>query len=169
MVAGWFEVDARMNSGILLVAAQRELRRSLFDALDQAGYSQIHSARDVSHAAILLEGRQSLSPPQLMVAVLAGDQQQALATCEQLRRLPGAADTPLMVVLAQEATISPSDLPAGIVDWLSAPQIGTELVANWRFLEASLAIAAPTGHRRVSSALRDDSDANLLFRVSAAF
>jgi hemolysin activation/secretion protein len=47
--------------------------------------------------------------------------------------------------------------------------IGTELVANWRFLEASLAIAAPIGHRRVSSALRDDSDANLLFRVSAAF
>jgi hypothetical protein len=45
-----------MNSGILVVAAQRELRRSLFDALDQAGYPQIHSARDVSHAAILLEG-----------------------------------------------------------------------------------------------------------------
>ncbi|OOG62272.1 GGDEF-domain containing protein [Rhodanobacter sp. B04] len=140
-----------MNSGILLVAAQRELRRSLFDALDQAGYSQIHSARDVSHAAILLEGRQSLSPLQLMVAVLAGDQQQALATCEQLRRLPGAADTPLMVVLAQEATISPSDLPAGIVDWLSAPQIGTELVARWQRSQA-----APQGPRRELASLASD-------------
>ena len=59
----------QMNSGILVVAAQRELRRSLFDALDQAGYPQIHSARDVSHAAILLEGRPPLPPLQLMVMV----------------------------------------------------------------------------------------------------
>ena len=121
-----------MNSGILVVAAQRELRRSLFDALDQAGYSQIHSARDVSHAAILLEGRPSLPPLQLMVAVLAGDQPQATGVCEQLRRLPGGSDTPLIVVLAEDATINPTDLPAGITDWLSAAQIGTELVARWR-------------------------------------
>lgn len=121
-----------MNSGILVVAAQRELRRSLFDALDHAGYSQIHSARDVSHAAILLEGRSPLPPLQLMVAVLAGDQPQATSVCEQLRRLPGGSDTPLIVVLAEEATISPTDLPVGITDWLSAAQIGTELVARWR-------------------------------------
>ncbi|OOG49012.1 bifunctional diguanylate cyclase/phosphodiesterase [Rhodanobacter sp. C01] len=121
-----------MNSGILVVAAERELRRSLFDALDQAGYPQIHSARDVSHAAILLEGRPPLPPLQLMVAVLAGDQPQATSVCEQLRRLPGGSDTPLIVVLADEATINPTDLPAGITDWLSAAQIGTELVARWR-------------------------------------
>ncbi|MFI4959390.1 MAG: GGDEF-domain containing protein, partial [Lysobacterales bacterium] len=121
-----------MNSGILVVAAQRELRRNLFDALDQAGYAQIHSARDVAHAAILLEGRPSLPPLQLMVMVLAGDEQQARSCCEQLRRLPGGADTPLIVVLAEEASLSPADLPAGIADWLSAAQIGNELVARWR-------------------------------------
>ncbi|GAB2544879.1 GGDEF/EAL domain-containing response regulator [Rhodanobacter koreensis] len=121
-----------MNSGILVVAAQRELRRGLFDALDQAGYPQIHSARDVSHAAILLEGRPPLPPLQLMVVVLTGDRAQALSVCEQLRRLPGGSDTPLIVVLAEEATISPTDLPPGITDWLSAAQIGTELVARWR-------------------------------------
>ncbi|OOG38696.1 EAL domain-containing protein [Rhodanobacter sp. C05] len=132
-----------MNSGILVIAAQRELRRNLFDALDQAGYSQIHSARDVSHAAILLEGRPPLPPLQLMVVVLAGDQQQALNICEQLRRLPGGADTPLMVVLADEATVSPTDLPAGIADWLSAPQIGAELVARWR-----CSLAVPQGPRK---------------------
>jgi CheY-like chemotaxis protein len=125
--AGYFEADPRMNSGILVVAAQRELRRNLFDALDQAGYPQIHSARDVSHAAILLEGRPSLPPLQLMVVVLAGDGQQALTACEQLRRLPGGSDTPLIVVLADEATINPADLPAGITDWLSAAQISNEL------------------------------------------
>ncbi len=121
-----------MNSGILVVAAQRELRRSLFDALDQAGYAQIHSARDVAHAAILLEGRPSLPPLQLMVMVLTGDEQQTRSSCEQLRRLPGGADTPLILVLAEEASISPADLPAGIADWLSAAQIGNELVARWR-------------------------------------
>ncbi len=78
-----------MNSGILVVAAQRELRRNLFDALDQAGYPQILSARDVSHAAILLEGRPVLPPLQLLVLVLDGDEQQARQNCDQLRRLPG--------------------------------------------------------------------------------
>jgi diguanylate cyclase (GGDEF) domain len=121
-----------MNSGILVIAAQRELRRSLFDALDQAGYPQIYSARDVAHAAILLEGRPPVPPLQLMVMVLAGDEQQARNSCEQLRRLPGGADTPLIAVLAEEASLSPADLPAGIADWLSAARIDNELVARWR-------------------------------------
>ncbi|GGY19451.1 hypothetical protein GCM10008098_09700 [Rhodanobacter panaciterrae] len=121
-----------MNSGILVVAAQRELRRSLFDALDQAGYPHILSARDVAHAAILLEGRPPLPPLQLMVVVLAGDEQQARNSCEQLRRLPGGADTPLIAVLAEDASFGPADLPAGIADWLSTAQIGNELVARWR-------------------------------------
>ncbi|WP_108472983.1 putative bifunctional diguanylate cyclase/phosphodiesterase [Rhodanobacter thiooxydans] len=125
-----------MNSGILVVAAQRELRRSLFDALDQAGYPQIHSARDISHAAILLEGRASLPPLQLIVAVLAGDEQQARNSCEQLRRLPGGADTPLIVVLGEDATLNPAELPAGIVDWLSTAQISSELVPRWRRSQA---------------------------------
>ena len=71
-----------MNSGILLIAAQRELRRTLFDALDEAGYPHIYSARDVSHAAILLEGRPSL---QLVVVVFSGDEQQAKSCIEQTR------------------------------------------------------------------------------------
>lgn len=121
-----------MNSGILVVAAQRELRRSLFDALDHAGYPQIYSARDVAHAAILLEGRPPVPPLQLMVMVLAGDERQARNSCEQLRRLPGGADTPLIAVLAEEASLSPADLPGGIADWLSATRIDTELVARWR-------------------------------------
>ncbi|MHB1057206.1 MAG: putative bifunctional diguanylate cyclase/phosphodiesterase [Rhodanobacter sp.] len=125
-----------MNSGILVVAAQRELRRNLFDAFDQAGYPQIHSARDVPHAAILLEGRPPLPPLQLMVVVLAGDEQQARNSCEQLRRLPGGAETPLIAVLAEEATLSPAGLPAGITDWLSASQIGSELVPRWRRSQA---------------------------------
>ena len=118
-----------MNAGILVVAAQRELRRSLFDALDQAGYAQIHSARDVAHAAILLEGR---PPLQLMVMVFEGDELQAKSSCEQLRRLPAGLDAPLLAVLTQDATCNPLELPSGVVDWLHAAQIGGELVARWR-------------------------------------
>lgn len=147
-----------MNSGILVVAAQRELRRSLFDALDQAGYPQIHSARDVSHAAILLEGRAALPPLQLIVAVLAGDELQARIACEQLHRLPGGADAPLIVVLGDEATLSPADLPPGIADWLSAAQIGGELVPRWRRWQAL------NGQRRAPAATAADADAHEDYR-----
>ncbi len=126
-----------MNGGILLVAAQRDLRRGLFDTLDRAGYSKIHSARDISHAAILLEGSAAQQPLQLMVLVLEGDQAQAYSSCEQMRRLPGASEASLIVVLAEEASFSPSELPAGITDWLCAAQIDTELVPRWQ--------RAPTG------------------------
>ncbi|HXD35740.1 MAG TPA: bifunctional diguanylate cyclase/phosphodiesterase [Rhodanobacter sp.] len=125
-----------MNTGILLVAAQRDLRRAVFDALDRAGYACIHSARDISHAAILLEGSAARQPLQLLVLVLDGDEAQARSNCEQLRRLPGAAGAPLIAVLAEEASCSPADLPAEVTDWLCASQIVTELVARWRRLPA---------------------------------
>src|SRR5574337_1285005 len=125
MCAGSQEVPARMNAGILLVAAQRDLRRALFDALDRAGYSRIHSARDISHAAILLDG----------------DGAQACSDCEQLRHLPGASGASLILVLAEEASCGPAELPAGITDWLCAAQISTELVARWQRAPAGAATA----------------------------
>ncbi|CAM5602160.1 putative bifunctional diguanylate cyclase/phosphodiesterase [Rhodanobacter lindaniclasticus] len=131
-----------MSAGILLVAAQRDLRRALFDALDRAGYAQLHSARDISHAAILLEGNAAQEPLQLLVLVLDGDEAQAGAACEQLRRLPGAADAPLIAVLSDGASCSPADLPAGIADWLCAGQIATELVARWQRLPVTAATGA---------------------------
>jgi diguanylate cyclase (GGDEF)-like protein len=125
-----------MNAGILLVAAERDLRRSLFDVLDQAGYPKIHSARDISHAAILMEGNASQLPLQLMVLVLDGDQARAHSHCEQLRRLPGAAGAPLIVVLAEESSCDPTQLPPGIADWLCAAQIGAELLPRWQRVRA---------------------------------
>jgi diguanylate cyclase (GGDEF)-like protein len=131
-----------MSVGILLVAAQRDLRRALFDALDRAGYARLHSARDISHAAILLEGKAAQEPLQLMVLVLEGDGAEARAACEQVRRLPGAADAPLIAVLADGALCSPADLPPGIADWLCAGQIATELVARWQRLPVTAGAGA---------------------------
>ncbi|MEO8808674.1 MAG: bifunctional diguanylate cyclase/phosphodiesterase [Rhodanobacter sp.] len=123
-----------MNAGILLVAGQRELRRAAFDALDRAGYERIHCARDVPHAAILLEGAaaQHSADLQLLVLVLDGDAKQARTRCEQVRGLPGAAGAPLIVVFAEEASCEPADLPPDVTDWLGPAQIGTELVARWQ-------------------------------------
>ena len=142
-----------MNTGILVVAAQRELRRSLFDALDQAGYAQIHSARDVAHAAILLEGR---PPLQLMVMVFEGDELQANSSCEQLRRLPAGLDAPLIAVLTQDAACNPLELPAGVVDWLHAAQIGGELVPRWRRWLAARPLAGKPAVEPVDSQPQDD-------------
>ena len=127
-----------MTSGILLVAAQRELRRSLFDVFDHAGFAHIHSARDVTHAAILLEGRPPLSLLQLVVVVFSSDAQQARHCCEQLHSMAGTADTPLIAVLTSEATLDPADLPAVVTDWLHVTQISTELVARWQRTQKAL-------------------------------
>jgi CheY-like chemotaxis protein len=120
------------NSGILVVAAQRELRRSLFDVLDRAGHAHIHSARDATHAAILLEGREPLL---LMVAELDGDLRQAQQSCEKLRQLPGAADVPLIAVLTAQASFNPAELAADIDAWMYASQIQVELLARWTCLQ----------------------------------
>lgn len=118
-----------MNSGILVVAAERELRRMLFDALDLAGHPSILSARDITHAAILLEGRPAL---QLMIAVFSGDEAQAVTRCRLMRQLPGGANTPLIAIVTREASFDPSDLPEMVTDWLHASHIDSELVPRWR-------------------------------------
>jgi diguanylate cyclase (GGDEF)-like protein len=118
-----------MTAGILIVAAQRDLRRALFDTLDRAGHSGIHTARGLSHAAILLDGRPQLS---LMVVAFGGDEAEARSCCEQLRRIPACVDVPLLAVLADEATITPAQLPDGVSDWLHAAQIDAELLTRWQ-------------------------------------
>jgi diguanylate cyclase (GGDEF)-like protein len=124
-------VVARPDAGILLVGSPRELRRGLFDALDRAGYLTIHSALDLAHAAILLEGNDAQQPLQLLVLVVDGDDAAAHASCEQLRRLPGASTTPLLVVLTEDAACDPARLPESVTDWLRPAQIDTELVTRW--------------------------------------
>ncbi len=52
---------------------------------------------------------------------------------------------------------------AGLAD------IGLELMADWRYFETSIAAAAPLAHHGVPAEIRDDSDARLLFRLTAQF
>jgi len=126
----------------MVVAAQRELRRAVFDALDRDGHLAVHSARDTTHAGILLEGRPNLA---LVVMVLEGDARDALASVEQLRRLPACAEAPVIVVLTEGAAIKPAQLPAGVSDWLYATQIGSELIARWQRLQRTGVIVPASG------------------------
>ncbi len=113
--------------------AQRELRRELFDVLDGQGHPPIHSARDTTHAAILLEGREPLA---LIVIAFDGDGRSSLTLCEQLRLLPPCAEAPIIAVLVDDATIKPTQLPAVVDGWLYASQVGTELIARWQQLRS---------------------------------
>src|SRR5690348_8850420 len=109
--AGWLpEPEARMSAGILVVAAQRDLRRNVFDALDGAGHPTVHTARGVPHAELLLDGRPPLA---LVVVAFDGDAIEAQAACEQLRRIPACADAPMIAVLADGATVKPGELQIG--------------------------------------------------------
>lgn len=111
------------------MASRRDLRRELFDVLDREDHPPIHSARDITHAAILLEGRQPLS---LIVLVFEGDGRSGTVQCEQLGLLPACANAPVIAVLADEALIKPNQLPTVIDGWLYASQIRTELISRWQ-------------------------------------
>ena len=127
------------NGGILLVASERELRRELFDVLDAQGHPPIHSARDTTHAAILLEGREPLA---LIVVAFDGDGRSSLTLCEQLRLLPPCTDAPILAVLIDDATIKPTQLPAVVSGWLYASQVGAELISRWHQLQGDKPEAA---------------------------
>ena len=129
MAAGWLRAEMAIGDGVLVVAAARDLRRMLFDELDRVGCGPIHSARDAAHARILLQGQLGL---ELMVVVVTGSQMQVAATCAHLRQLPFASAVPLIAVLADDASLSPYDLPADVAAWLHASQITGELIPRWR-------------------------------------
>jgi diguanylate cyclase (GGDEF)-like protein len=143
-----------MDTGILVVAAQRELRRNVFDALDGAGHPSIHTARGVPHAELLLDGRPPLA---LVVVAFEGDAIDAQTRCEQLRRIPACADAPMIAVLADGAAIKPAQLPPGIADWLCASQVAVELVARWRRVRPLTALPAPGEADEYRFAFEDDA------------
>ncbi|GAB2794361.1 putative bifunctional diguanylate cyclase/phosphodiesterase [Dyella kyungheensis] len=116
-------------AGILVVAAQRELRRSLFDTFDRDGHFVVHSARDATHAGILLEGRPPLA---LIVIVFEGDGREGMASIDVLRGVPACIGAPILAVLDDGAVLKPNVLPGGIADWLYASQIEHELLARWQ-------------------------------------
>jgi diguanylate cyclase (GGDEF)-like protein len=135
-------------AGILVVAAQRELRRALFEAFEHDGHFVVHSARDATHAGILLEGR----PPLALIAmVFDGDGREAMSGLEVLRGLPACAVAPVIAVLDDTAVLKPNVLPAGIADWLYGSQIEHELLPRWQRMQRATARPGTTSGEFVAS------------------
>ncbi len=112
-------------TGVLIVAAQRERRRRLFDALDGHGGFAILSARDTAQAdALLCE-----EPPiALAVVLFEGDAGDARACCELLRSITGYARVPILAVLGDDEGRGLADLPGFVADWMHVANVPRELV-----------------------------------------
>jgi diguanylate cyclase (GGDEF)-like protein len=144
------------SAGILVVAAQRELRRALFETFERDGHFVVHSARDATHAGILLEGRAALA---LIVVVFEGDGREAAVGLDALRQLPACVGAPLIAVLDDAAMLKPTVLPAGVADWVYASQIEHELLARWQRVQKALNAGATPG----TPVLATDSDYRFAF------
>ncbi len=105
--------------GILIVAARREDRRALFDALDGQGYGPILSARDIVHARSLL----TESPvPRLAVLDFCTMPAESAAFGAELQGVPVIG----LLGTAREhdgerATWNFRHRPPGVVEWLRTP------------------------------------------------
>jgi diguanylate cyclase (GGDEF)-like protein/PAS domain S-box-containing protein len=105
--------------GILIVAARREDRRALFDALDGQGHGPILSARDIVHARSLL----TESPmPRLAVLDFCTMPAESAAFGAELQ------DVPVIGLLGtarehdgERATWNFRHRPPGVVEWLRTP------------------------------------------------
>jgi diguanylate cyclase (GGDEF)-like protein/PAS domain S-box-containing protein len=102
----------------LIVAADREDRRVLFDALDAQAFEEIYSAKDISQA------RSFLAPDlDIDVVLLEFDEQPdaALAFCEELRK-QSRRDLPVIGILGSRGgSWRDGRLPAGLVEWIARP------------------------------------------------
>ncbi|HEX6612886.1 MAG TPA: EAL domain-containing protein [Rhodanobacteraceae bacterium] len=124
--------------GVLIVAARREDRRTLFDALDGQGYGRIISAPDVGHARALLENAER---PSLAVLDFRTSAVESAAFTAELSGVPVIG----LIGAGRESdgdTWSFNQRPPGVVEWLRSPVDPVEARAR---AQAVLASRAPDG------------------------
>ena len=112
------EQPAEARGAALIVAADREDRRVLFDALDAQAFEEIYSAKDIAQA------RSFLAPDLDIDVVLLefGEQpDEALAFCEELRR-QARRELPVIGILGSRGgSWRDGRLPSGLVEWIARP------------------------------------------------
>lgn len=110
------------NAGaVLIVAANRDDRRLLFDALDAQGFDAIYSAKDLAQARGFLE-----QDPQVDLVLLEfrGEAADALAFCGELRQYHPTVPVPVIGLLPGQADAAHwrhGGKPPGVVDWIGLP------------------------------------------------
>ena len=109
---------ADSRGGALIVAADRDDRRVLFDALDAQAFEEIYSARDIPQA------RGFLSPEigiDLVLLEFGDDPREALAFCDELR-LHASSDIPVIGLLGSRGgSWSGGRTPPGLIEWIARP------------------------------------------------
>src|SRR6185437_5807321 len=175
-------LGARMNTharGILVVAARREDRRALFDALDGQGYGPILSARDIPHARNLLAESPS---PRLAVLDFCTMPAESAAFGAELQGVPvigllGAAREHD----GERISWNFRHRPPGVVEWLRTPvdameaRARTESVLHGEPLQKGVDQVADTDDYRCifesspDGLLFSDAQSGAVLEVNAAF
>jgi diguanylate cyclase (GGDEF)-like protein/PAS domain S-box-containing protein len=120
------------GGNLLIVAASRDDRRTLFDALDGQGFGTLYTARDAAQArALLTDG----PPIELVLLDIVGEAREAVALCALLRGMPAYAHVPVLGILAAEPELRvwghQRALP-GVAEWLRRPIDAGETLARVR-------------------------------------
>ncbi|MET0226959.1 MAG: PAS domain S-box protein, partial [Dokdonella sp.] len=109
------------RGAVLIVAAGRDDRRILFDALDVQGFDAIYSARDLAQARAFLQQDAQID---LVLLEFHDEAADALALCSELRQYHPGSPIPIIGVLADARAASRwhrGGKPAGVIEWIARP------------------------------------------------
>ena len=109
---------AEARGGALIVAADREDRRVLFDALDAQAFEEIYSAKDIEQARGFLVPDLDID---LVLLEFGEDPAEALTFCDELRK-QARHDLPVIGILGSRGgSWRDGRLPAGLIEWIARP------------------------------------------------
>lgn len=120
-------MPGRDTPALLIVAADRGERRVLYDALEQAGFETLYTARDVAQARALLAQIPSLD---LVLLEFSGEAGEAVTLCAQLAGSQGPAVLGLLAGESAQRVWGFHRAVPGVSDWLAAPFAAGEVCAR---------------------------------------
>ena len=120
-------MPGRDTPALLIVAADRAERRVLYDALEQAGFETLYTARDVAQARALLAQIPTLD---LVLLEFSGEAGEAVTLCAQLADRQGPAVLGLLAGEAAQRVWGFHRAVPGVSDWLAAPFAAGEVCAR---------------------------------------
>jgi diguanylate cyclase (GGDEF)-like protein/PAS domain S-box-containing protein len=146
-------MPAERQGAALIVAADRDDRRVLFDTLDAQGFEAIYSAKDFAQASAFLEQDPQLD---LFFVEFRGAALDTLAFCNELQKRRSTMRVPVIGILGGKRGgphWSGGDKPAGVVDWIGSPVNAHEALTR---IKAALAAPGAADARPVVAAAGED-------------
>jgi diguanylate cyclase (GGDEF)-like protein/PAS domain S-box-containing protein len=129
--------DGAQRGGALIVAADRDDRRVLFDALDVLGFEVIYSAKDLAQARAFLAQDARLD---LVLLEFRDDPADELAFCAEVGRLDPDAPAPIIGILGGRAgPLRWDNRPPGLVEWIASPVKADDATARIKVAMAARA------------------------------